>query len=472
MRNRTKAKKYMVRRYCNSMRNIVFLIISLLITFFLSPTALAVGSVKSVEAHVKVYPSKLLPGDTANCKLILYNPNRESVRVTCVLDAQAGIYVEEPSIFEIGWIPGNATYELPFTVKAVKPGTYILKCNIYLWNASTFMGTITEYIRIKVEERYPRLIPISSLKLGEVSRLDLILETPIPIKKVIITPLFNAEPVQIYFESIEDSAKLSFKCYINKTKKLAFRISFYNGDNFHTIKQEISPICRKSWGVIVNISLHLKEIYRSDVVPILLKITNARTDEIHDVKIHMTVNGSVLPKDIEVPYLEPNTSKIIIFKYSPPEDGLDDKLVAKIEYEDCMGNRYQTSKSVSIKIIPEYTLTLTNIDVKDGKIAGDIGNQGRGTVYSVLLHIKSEGGEKDYFIGMIKPSDIQEFEVKLPGKKYIITVTWTNELGEQFKFTKEVYGGQSTQYTQVTYVMIGLVVVIIIVGIFHLRRKD
>jgi hypothetical protein len=449
------------------MRSIVILIISVSLILILSPTALAIGSVKSIEVHAEVHPPKLFPGDTADCKLILYNPNWDSIKVSYVsFDAPSGISVKMPIIFEIGWIPGNSTYELPFTVKAVKPGTYTLKCKVNVENI-----TITKLVKIKVEERYPRLIPVSSLKLGEVSELDLVLETPILIKKVVVEPLFSAEPSQVYFEGVNGSARLSFKCYINKTEKLAFRISFYNGDNFHTIRQEVSPIYRESWGVIVNMTSPLKEVYLSDVVPVFLKITNARADRIHNIKIHIISNGTLLEKDVEIPYLEPNTGEVIVFKYSPPKDRLEDKLIAKIEYEDSMDNRYQISKSISIKVIPEYTLTLTNIDVKDGKVSGDVGNQGYETVYSVLLHVSSEKGEKDYFIGKISPSDIQEFEVKLSGNKIHLTVTWANELGEKFNFTKEVYVGESIQFIQIGCVVFGLVVVVVIIGVLYLRRR-
>jgi len=35
----------------------------------------------------------------------------------------------------------------------------------------------------------------------------------------------------------------------------------------------------------------------------------------------------------------------------------------------------------------------------------------------------------------------------------VLFVIWANKLGEKFKFTKEVYVGESTQFTQIGYVV-------------------
>jgi hypothetical protein len=214
----------------------------------------------------------------------------------------------------------------------------------------------------------------------------------------------------------------------------------------------------------------LKTVYLSDVVPIYVGVYNMRSDDIYDVKVYVNCSGNVLQKEKDVAVLSPNSGKTFVVMFSPPSNLSRDTINVTVSYSDDVGNRYSISKSVDVSIIPKYTVTVTNVEYKKDKIKGDVGNRGFSKVYGVTVCINAGDTRKEYFIGSIAPSDVQEFEVDFPKKDNItIEVVWTNEFGEEFKITKSLRLQQSNQLGSAD--MAFYAIVSIIVGICLRRRK-
>ncbi|HDH45334.1 MAG TPA: hypothetical protein ENG66_08160, partial [Thermococcus sp.] len=90
-----------------------FTLLFLLLILILQPT--------QAQIAVEMNPEILLPGDVADCKLVIANNPIQIDEV--VFFAQHGIKIE-PQYVSVGKIPVKTRYTIPFTLTAEKAGIY------------------------------------------------------------------------------------------------------------------------------------------------------------------------------------------------------------------------------------------------------------------------------------------------------------------------------------------------------------
>ncbi len=407
--------------------NLIFCILltSFVLLLFLTPLSAAEG----LSINVAV-PSRIFPGDTVSGRVILYNPNWKSVNVQYVeLQAPSNVYIKQKFYFNIGWLPQNSSCTIPFTVRVLEPGYYILKCKVWVDNF-----TATKYFGIKAVKEMPQILILSRACANKPSMLKFAIETPVPIYRVSIKPLFNATPPEIFFSRIDSSAKFTLECPV-KGKKLYFKIVFYDNGNTHVLTQSVSVLQESLNPVTVKACSPVKVVHVGDVIPIQVKLFNTGCT-VKRVMVNMKANGTFLEKSAYLPYL--NRTATLVFNYSPPPSPRD-RIMTTVEYSDSLGNRYTVTGNLTLNVSLNPVLSLSNVELKDGKLKGDVGNCGVSSVFGVVVSASSDGIKKSYFIGEIKPQDLQEFEIKLPFSRDVnVTVKWTNTLGEKFYITREL----------------------------------
>ncbi len=243
------------------------------------------------QITVEMNPEILLPGDVADCKLVIANPIQID-EVTFF--AQHGIKIE-PQYVAVGKIPVKTRYTIPFTLKAEKAGIYTVNAIV-----RTLNGSIRQVMIVRVEN----VMPNSSLTLNEVNRVGLKVVSPPNINVVSIEPLFDVLKI--------DKNSLTF--YPVKPANLTFRIGFYNGQNYHEVLQTIKPKYRESRGIHVNTSSPSYCMLK-DAIPIDVRITNLRNDEIHSIRI------SAGNSAIEIPHIKSMQSHSCKLFFSPDQHG-------------------------------------------------------------------------------------------------------------------------------------------------------
>ncbi len=103
----------------------------------------------------------------------------------------------------------------------------------------------------------------------------------------------------------------------------------------------------------------------------------------------------------------------------------------EVEYLDEINQRHRVVKNIHVYVLNELTLSLSDLEIENGRISGEIINRGMSKAYNVLV----ASGNKSYYIGTINPSDFDSFE--LEGNS-TLTVSWNNELGELIKVTQSI----------------------------------
>ena len=98
---------------------------------------------------------------------------------------------------------------------------------------------------------------------------------------------------------------------------------------------------------------------------------------------------------------------------------------------DEINQRHRVVKNIHVYVLNELTLSLSDLEIENGRISGEIINRGMSKAYNVLV----ASGNKSYYIGTINPSDFDSFE--LEGNS-TLTVSWNNELGELIKITRSI----------------------------------
>ncbi|AEA47923.1 hypothetical protein [Archaeoglobus veneficus] len=445
------------------MKRLLLALLTLLVLLTLTTPASA-----HIVASVELRPSVLLPGDTAYGTLTLTNKGTTSIKVTGVTFF-SDLKVEPKSISSIGYIPPAGSYELPFRINAEKVGLYTVEAHIYTTN-----GTLKQIILIDVRDLMPEIVLTSAITLNEVNTVQFTLSDPIGVSNVKIEPLFDAEPKVIYLSDSEGV----FTYYASEKKELSFKISFYNGENYHEIVQTITPEYRESKGVLLNVSLPYNVVPLKDVVPVKVEITNLRNDAIYSIQV--TVKTDNFTKTTQIASLNSMGSSQISF-LCPAEKPGEQTILICVSYRDCLNNEYSTEKHVSVQILNEKAVVVSNIDVEwdNGlKISGDVSNSGKSKVYNVMLALLADRAVKTYYLGTIDPSDFDTFEFTAENVTSAkLLVTWNNELGEKVEEvlpleipSKPEFRTQSSPAVIVVSVVV-LVIVVAIVAIAWVRRR-
>lgn len=410
----------------------------LILMLFITSAHLAAA--QGVSVSYKLNPEILMPGDYADCILTISNPAEKTIDVKSVILSGYGVEIAPGTIYSIGNIPLGGSVTLPFSIKALKPGRFNVEAVV-----STENGTIRQNIQVVVDDNFPSLTVISPTYKGEVNELQFYVSAPTELKDVRVEAIFNAIPQTIYLGDIFGGAKGTLK-FFPLSSTLAFKISFYNGKNYHEVFRTVNLRLLESRGVVMNVSVPYKTLYLGDAMAIPVEVANLRGDEILDVKIHAWSNLGEFSDPVEIPKICSGESKKTSFRFSPSKSG-EGIAVIGAEYSDEFGNRYSMQQNFSIKVLDSFAVSLTNIKVtREGfevTVSGDVSNSGRSEVYNAYAIARCGEYIADYFVGNIDPSDFQSFDlpVKCNGS-VTIAVSWSNELGEKFEIQKEVSVGR------------------------------
>ncbi len=355
------------------------------------------------QIAVEMNPKILLPGDVADCKLVI-TTHKPMLVSGIAFFAPRSIKIEPQSV-SVGKI--ESSYVLPFTLKAEKAGTYTVNVLVRTLNDS-----IRQVIIVRVEDLKPEIVLNSSLTLNEVNRVRFRVVSPFSVNVVNVEPLFDVLGMD----------KNSFTFFPGKPANLTFKISFYNGPNYHEVIQTVKPEYRESKGIHVNASFPSYCMLK-DVIPIDVWVTNLRNDNIYSIKI------SAGSQKIEISHLKSMQSHKCRLLFSPDQPG-NTTIHLEVEYLDEMNSKHRVVKELHIQVLNELAVSLSNLEIENGRISGDVVNAGISRAYNVLV----ASGNRSYYIGTINPSDFDSFE--LEGNS--ITVSWNNELGEPVKVTRSI----------------------------------
>jgi len=414
-------------------------------------------AIAQAQITIECTPSTLFPNDVADCKLKITFPRETYVSS---FSFSNDVDVMPKSISGVGWV---SSYELPFNLKAGKPGIHTI--DVYI---NTLNGTIKQTFNVVVVGDMPRIIlNKTTLYLNEVNTLSFKVVSPFEISNVIVKPLFPSDPQTIY--GMEGSFK-----FIPKEKPLRFEISFYNGRNSHTVIQSVDVSYKESKGVILNLTPRYSVSLIGDVVSIPVEISNLRTDLIYNV----TVKSNAEPSIVTIPYLNSGESRCFDLKFSSNESGLRFVNVT-VKYFDEFNNPYILNSQTSILFLDEYALQFSGVDVRSGvevEVGGDVCNNGRTKVYNIYVIAEADGTIKNYYIDSLEPSDFDSFEFTFKNASFVrLKVKWNNELGEVFEIEKilsvqpVVESEEGGDYIIPIAVLIG-VVVLILLGFRYARR--
>ena len=414
-----------------------------LVLLVLLITAVYNSMAAGVSLSYQLSPEILLPGDYADAVLVISNPSTtKDVKVnSVVIHSYSSLTVEPQGIYSIGRIPPGGSYTLSFSVKANDKGRYNLEVVV-----STDNGTVTQNIQVVVDDSFPSLTVTSPVYRNEVNELEFYVSSPVELKDVRVEALFNATPGVVYLGNVNSGgAEGSFK-FLPDSDTLKFKISFYNGRNYHEVKKIIKIRLLDSRNVVVNVSSPYKTLYIGDSITIPVEITNLRSDEINSITVSATSTLGTFSDPVEVAKLQSGESKTLNFKFSPSKSG-EDSIRVEVEYHDEFGNKYHVTKTFPINVLDSLAVSITNLNVvREGlevSVSGDVSNNGRSEVYNAYAVASCGSYQADYFIGNIDPSDFQSFDLPIKcNKSVLITVSWSNELGETFELHKEINLGE------------------------------
>jgi hypothetical protein len=383
---------------------------------------LSINCVSAQVVKIECSPSVLFPGDVADCKLT-FTHSKETYISGISIFSSSEVEVIPSSVSGVGWV---TSYELPFNVKAKVCGIHTLTAYI-----NTINGTIKQSFNIVTVEDMPKLIlNKTTLYLNEVNTVGFKVVSPFPISNVIVKPLFQSDPQIVYGDQ-------GFFKFIPDKKPLKFEISFYNGRNHHVVIQSINVSYEESRGVVVNVTPSYSMSLIGDVVTISVELSNLRGDDIYNI----VVKSNAEPYVLTIPHLKSGESKRLDFKFSSNESGLKE-VVFDIEYKDEFNNPYRLTAKTSIKILDEYALQFSGVEVKRNlgiEVGGDICNNGRTKAYNIYVIAEANGVVKTYYIDSLEPSDFDSFEFTLENASVVkLKARWNNELGEIFEIEKIV----------------------------------
>lgn len=463
-----------------------------------------------------VSPQKLLVDDAAECYLKLTNPKTQAIKVSSVkFRFPSGLSVEPELTLDVGYIPKQSNYILPFYVEAKKAGKYTISAEISTNNGS-ITQSITQRINVIVEDRLPEVAFDESIRLNEINTMDLRITSPLYITNVKIEPLFDSETGIIYIDEVENSEKEKIR-FLGVKQDYKFRISFYNGNNFHSFIQEVKASYIESQGVFTNVSTPYTSVYLYDVIPVSVEITNLRDDTIYNISITAeSSKGEFAQRTYGIAKLDPDEVKQITLLYSPIKGG-EDTINLKLIYKDSMGNLNKNSVSKSIKINSDAVLSVTGVSIEttstrttsstpggppgifnggsrqgtsssissnalpvtQATISGDVSNNGWSEVINAYIYVDLGGESNSYFAGSIEPSEFQSFSIPAKGSARVATVklVWMNQLGQKIETTEELNIGSTNaaftpvQRQQTLLWMYAIPVTVVFAIVILYRRK-
>ncbi len=397
---------------------------------------LPVASAK-VSVDVEHTPDTILPGDTVDYTVTLSNKGAFDVKVREIV-LYTSLDVEPDSVSDVGTIPTGSSYDFPFTVKAKQTGSYSIEMHVRTQNE-----TVKRLILVNIENIQPGIILTSPLKLNEVNDLEFYLTNPIgSIKDVSVEARFDADPQIMYLGDLTSSQKGSFRYTPESREDLSFKISYYNGRNYHQVVKTVSPEYRETKGIIINVSTPYNSVPVQDVVPLDVTISNLRNDTIYSIKVSASLKDSEKTKEIAT--LGSGKNSRVSFQFSPQDTGKNTVQV-KISYKDELNNQYTEAEEVEFVALEEKPVSVSNIrtekEVDGTTISGDVSNSGRSTVYNVLLSMQVNNEIKTFYLGSIEDSDFDSFEFEfsdINASKGFLTVSWNNLLGEKVELTQEI----------------------------------
>ncbi|AGK60403.1 hypothetical protein Asulf_00374 [Archaeoglobus sulfaticallidus PM70-1] len=410
---------------------------------------------------VEINPEILLPGDVADCKITLYATTDEKISL---ISFDSDLEINPKLVLGIGEISRGSSYELPITIKAKKAGTYKVEM--------TIVGNTTkkQIFNVVVLDKYPSIIlKKTKIMLNEVNEIGITVESYIDIRKIKIQPLFEAEPSALYSES--STIDGSFKFLAKEAKPLKFRISFYNGRNYHEIVQTVNVDYKESKGVFVYPEANYSVLAIGDVTPITLKLTNLREDTIYRIVATATSDSYREVKELAI--LEPKQTAILTYRFSPSKAG-ENEITFSITFDDDLGNSYSISKRITVRALDEKAVGISNLEVErelDGglKVTGDITNGGRSDVSDVVIEVVAGNDTKDFFVGKLESGDFYTFEFRINAEKGVVRVLWSNGIGQKFElerpFEAKINAVKVESKEGFPYAVIAAVVVIAFIAI-------
>lgn len=390
-----------------------------------------------ISVNYQISPEILLPGDYADIMLTISNPTTKDVDVNSIVLSSPYLNVEPKAIYSVGKIPPGGSYTFSFSVEAKSKGRYNLEAIISADN-----GTVIQNIQIVVDDNFPSITITSQVYKNEVNKLKFYVSSPVELKDVRVEAMFNATPGMVYLGNVGSSGAEGVINFIPASDTLAFKISFYNGRNYHEIIKTIKIRVLEPRNVVVNVSSPYKTLYIGDTVTIPVEITNLRGDDIINIAVKATSNLGTFSDVVEIAKLSSGESKNLNFKFSPSKGG-DGSINITVEYFDEFGNRHSLSKVISVNVLDSLAVAITNLNVERDalqvSVSGDVSNNGRSQVYNAYVVASCGEYSVDYFMGNIDPSDFQSFDLPVKcNNTVLITVSWSNELGEKFEIQKEV----------------------------------
>ncbi|MFO7967720.1 MAG: hypothetical protein R6U44_08995 [Archaeoglobaceae archaeon] len=397
---------------------------------------LPIASAK-VSIDVEHSPDTILPGDEVDYTVTLSNKGAYDVKVK-EITLYTRLDVDPDSVSNVGTIPTTSSYDFPFTVEAEKAGSYTIEMHVRTQNE-----TIKRLIPFNVENKQPNIILTTPLKLNEVNNLRFYLTNPIgDIEDVTVEPRFDADPKVIYFGDLTSSQKGIFRYTPESREDLSFKISYYNGRNYHQVVKTVTPEYRETKGIIVNASIPYNSVPVQDIVPLDVTISNLRNDTIYSAKVSASLEGSEKTK--EIASLGSGEDSKVRFQFSPQNVG-ENTIQVDITYKDELNNHYSETEEVEFFALEGKSMSVSNIrtdqDTDGTTISGDVSNSGRSTVYNVLLSMQVNNQVKTFYLGSIDTSDFDSFEFEfsdIDASEGVLTVSWNNELGEKVELNQEI----------------------------------
>jgi len=438
-------------------------------------SAISAIQVSAVEvSKVDLTPSILLPNDVADGKLYLTSQNEDVKSISFRAD---GIEITPKFVTEIGTISSGTTYELPFTVKAGKAGIYSVEVLITTKNESK-----KHIFNVEVADEKPMIVlKKSRLTLNEVNEVEFSVASRINFERVMVEPLFDSEPSMFYFNSIQEASG-ALKFYPTEKKALGFKISYYNGRNYHESVQEVEVEYENSRGVFLSQNLSYAILPVNDVSTLRISIANLRNDRIYALSVEVGGDSVTFSeKRKEVAYLDPFSTITVAFLFSPEKVGRSE-IVASVSYKDEMGNDYTAARRIEFTATAQEIIGISNLDIKktleEVKITGDLSNGGISKVRNVLIEVFGDNITKNLFVGELDAGDFFTFDFTLKPdvKEGVIRVSWTNELGVSNSISKDFKvhrkSIENTSKNTLAYIGIAAIIVgaIIVVAILKSRK--
>ncbi|ADC64200.1 hypothetical protein Ferp_0008 [Ferroglobus placidus DSM 10642] len=367
------------------------------------------SSAQVTVKEVKVGLDRIFVGDEVDCSIVLENKNSFAEKISSIVFYSD--LVEPRIITDIGVIPPLSTYELPFTFKAEKPGKFSVEVKV-----STPNGSTTYYVPFVVEKEMPEVVlQNTTIYLNEVNLLKVSVNADFD---VYIKPLFNATPEVAY------GREAVFKYYPKEREKIAFKIYFYNGRNYHEYVKEFKVEWKESRGVYFEVRAPEK-VMVYDAVKVDIFVTNLKREAVYNIRL------KALDRVFSYPVLLPSQSKNFSMYVTAFKPGVFTFNV-ELSYENEEIKR--ETKSIEVKVLNESAVDVCSYEFSEDVLRGEICNRGASEISSVVVFF----GEEKAFVGSVAAGDFEIFEIKAKNTTGTLKLQWRNAAGDLLELEKEV----------------------------------